>query len=185
MRVVNKIAIIQVSLMIFICLAMSLRGYIFNEMYREQMNYSFEGADSNASIAGYAFLSYWLIMIRFVPLDLILNLEVGKLLISTFIENDYHMAKADYETEEVLHCKAQSIQLIDELGQVDYIFCDKTGTLTKNELAMRAISVNGKLYDGSEESMLTKLAEETKSDKLEKFFECLSLNHDVITITNK
>ena len=37
--------------------------------------------------------------------------------------------------------------LIEELGQVHYLFSDKTGTLTRNEMQMRAITVGNTTYD--------------------------------------
>ena len=41
------------------------------------------------------------------------------------------------------------MQLPEELGQVSYLFCDKTGTLTKNELRMKKISIRGTLSEGN------------------------------------
>jgi len=46
----------------------------------------------------------------------------------------------------IVACKVQSLQLPEELGTVNHIFSDKTGTLTKNELIFRRISINGVLY---------------------------------------
>jgi len=90
-------------------------------------------------------------------------LEVAKIFTAVFIESDSQMLKVDPETGELLQCKAQSIQLTDETGQIDYIFCDKTGTLTKNELKMREISVNGKLYESNDNSLKTLLSELNKN----------------------
>ena len=40
------------------------------------------------------------------------------------------------------------MQLPESLGEVDHIFCDKTGTLTQNDLDAKAISINGTVYAG-------------------------------------
>ena len=40
------------------------------------------------------------------------------------------MAAVDRETGNIEHCKVQSMQLPEQLGEIDHIFCDKTGTLT-------------------------------------------------------
>ena len=42
--------------------------------------------------------------------------------------------------------KVQTSTLNEELGQVKFIFTDKTGTLTKNYMEYKAMSINGKIY---------------------------------------
>jgi P-type E1-E2 ATPase len=91
---------------------------------------------------------------RLVPLDLIFNTEIGKIVVSKMIENDFEMVKLETNEEtgetEMINCRVQSMQLPEELGCVNHIFCDKTGTLTKNELEFRGISFKGNLSQGKD-----------------------------------
>ena len=78
---------------------------------------------------------------RYIPFDLIMQTETGKIIYSKLMEWDLQMAHLDPETKELVSCKVQSMQLPESLGDVDHIFCDKTGTLTQNDLDVKAISV--------------------------------------------
>ena len=51
------------------------------------------------------------------------------------------------------------MQLPETLGEIDQLFCDKTGTLTQNDLSFRSISLQGKRFEGM-----------TKEEILEKFY---------------
>jgi len=45
--------------------------------------------------------------------------------------------------------QARTSDLIEEMGQVEFIFSDKTGTLTKNEMEFRKCFINYKVYGDS------------------------------------
>ena len=59
---------------------------------------------------------------------------MGRFMYIFYIENDYHMTVVDIEQKKAVGAVVKNFSVHDDLAQVDYIFCDKTGTLTKNEL---------------------------------------------------
>ncbi|KAH6894999.1 phospholipid-translocating ATPase [Coprinopsis sp. MPI-PUGE-AT-0042] len=48
---------------------------------------------------------------------------------------------------------ARSWNLSDDLGQIEYIFSDKTGTLTQNAMVFQKCSIGGKVYNGDASMM--------------------------------
>jgi hypothetical protein len=51
--------------------------------------------------------------------------------------------------EQMRGCIARTSNLIENLGQIKYVFSDKTGTLTCNKMEFKNMSVNGKVYVSS------------------------------------
>jgi P-type E1-E2 ATPase len=88
-----------------------------------------------------AFFRFYLVVNSFVPLDLLVIIELSKMFYTNFIEMDAWMMEPDYLMNEVKKAKCNTLNLHEELGQVEYLFCDKTGTLTKNELVFRGIAM--------------------------------------------
>lgn len=44
--------------------------------------------------------------------------------------------------------RARNSDIVEDLGLVEYVFSDKTGTLTSNEMQLRAVAVQGTAFGG-------------------------------------
>ena len=89
-----------------------------------------------------SFFSYFLLLNTLLPISLIVTLEIIKVLQSVLIMKDVQM----YSTERDRTAKVSSTSIIEELGQVNYIFSDKTGTLTRNVMEFKLMYVGSELY---------------------------------------
>lgn len=81
-----------------------------------------------------------LIFTNFVPISMIVTLEIVRFIQSYQVAFDSKMITDD------IWPVVQSSNLNEELGQIEYIFSDKTGTLTSNQMVFRTLSVNGNVY---------------------------------------
>ncbi|KAG6549287.1 hypothetical protein Mapa_009273 [Marchantia paleacea] len=78
-----------------------------------------------------------------IPISLYVSIEMIKFIQSTqFINNDIHM----YHRESNTPALARTSNLNEELGQIEYIFSDKTGTLTRNLMEFFKCSIGGVMY---------------------------------------
>ncbi|XP_020292999.1 phospholipid-transporting ATPase ID isoform X5 [Pseudomyrmex gracilis] len=93
-------------------------------------------------IALLVFFSYSIVLNTVVPISLYVSVEVIRFVQSFLINWDEEMYYAPTKT----HAKARTTTLNEELGQIEYIFSDKTGTLTQNIMTFNKCSVAGKCY---------------------------------------
>ncbi|XP_076762998.1 phospholipid-transporting ATPase IF [Xylocopa sonorina] len=88
------------------------------------------------------FLNFVVLYNYIVPISLYVTIELQKFLSSFFFSWDIDM----YDEATNQPALTNTSDLNEELGQIEYLFADKTGTLTENLMVFRRCSINGKTY---------------------------------------
>jgi P-type E1-E2 ATPase len=92
------------------------------------------------------FFSGFLLLTFLIPISLNVSIEVIKGFLGTFLTFDRKMFHEPINKG----CSVNNVSIIEELGQIDYILTDKTGTLTANEMVFKNLCVGGYSYTSSD-----------------------------------
>ncbi|ETE61196.1 putative phospholipid-transporting ATPase ID, partial [Ophiophagus hannah] len=144
-RLMNYLVLVIFLFLAIMCLILAIGNCIweYNQGYRFQV-YLPWATDVNSAFFS-AFLVFWsyvIILNTVVPISLYVSVEIIRLGNSCYIDWDHKM----YYPPHDMPAQARTTTLNEELGQIRYVFSDKTGTLTKNIMIFNKCCIAGKLY---------------------------------------
>lgn len=150
---------------------------ILNDISRDPNVWYLSGRE-NESQYHLVFVTFFILHTHLIPISLQVSLEVVRFFQANFIDCDLNMYDPSTDTRSV----AKNSNLNEELGQVRYIFSDKTGTLTQNEMIFKEVSVACQIIQISDTINLQEYL--TRGDEssiiFEEFFTTLSVCHTVL-----
>jgi len=139
---VNKLVVnivISQSIICSILAGLSQMWQVKDNMFDDLM---LEPTLAPAEQSTLAFFTYFLLLNTLLPISLQVALEVVKLVQAYFIEVDALMFS--WERDRLVKCQTASV--VEDLGQIGYIFSDKTGTLTRNVMEFKYMVVGSDFY---------------------------------------
>uniref|UniRef100_A0A3Q3W1C5 Phospholipid-transporting ATPase n=1 Tax=Mola mola TaxID=94237 RepID=A0A3Q3W1C5_MOLML len=117
---------------------------------------SSSGHLDSPSLSGfYMFFTMIILLQILIPISLYVSIELVKIGQIFFITNDIDLY--DEQSDSRIQCK--TLNITEDLGQIEYIFSDKTGTLTENKMVFRRCSIVGTEYPHKENIRLAVLEE--------------------------
>ena len=122
-------------------LAAILRGYYYKKNKLDKASGSSFGYTmySYSKESFFNYFTYLLLLNTMIPISLIITMEVVKIFQGYFMEKD----KYSYSKIRKKFLRVNSVSLNEECGMVNYIFTDKTGTLTCNKMVKHVINILG------------------------------------------
>ncbi|KAG1457835.1 hypothetical protein G6F46_009262 [Rhizopus delemar] len=142
-KATNPHVIANFCILAVICIVSSIMDSVQFNSSGSVRYFDFGIEGSNGSYSG--FVTFWVTLILYqniVPISLYISVEIVKTLAAYFIFADIDL----YHEETDTPCVPKTWNISDDLGQIEYIFSDKTGTLTQNVMEYRKCTINGVSY---------------------------------------
>ncbi|XP_027697849.1 probable phospholipid-transporting ATPase VB isoform X2 [Vombatus ursinus] len=163
----------QMNIDIFFCVwilfLMCLIGAIGHSLWKRTFSEipPFDVPDANGSFPSiglqgfYMFLTLIILLQTLIPVSLYVSIELVKLGQVYFLHNDIDL----YDEEVDLSIQCRALNITEDLGQIQYIFSDKTGTLTENKMVFRRCTIMGNEFSHQENAKRLETQRELDSDE--------------------
>ncbi|KAG5863820.1 hypothetical protein JTB14_001064 [Gonioctena quinquepunctata] len=180
---VDKLTNVQILLLFGVLFAMCLVCSIFNVLWinKHAMTDWYIGLEDASHNFVFNLLTFVILFNNLIPISLQVTLEVVRFVQAIFINMDSEM----YHDETNTPAMARTSNLNEELGQVKYIFSDKTGTLTRNVMEFKKCAVGQNIYTITEKVEDSSLVQNLQgghkdAEQLKDLLVLLSVCHTVI-----
>ncbi|XP_041879279.1 phospholipid-transporting ATPase IK isoform X2 [Corvus kubaryi] len=143
-HMMDRLVVVIFLVLLLTSLGLAVASGFWARTFQEKHSY-LAALYKHTTPAQQAFLNFWgftILLSIIIPMSMYITLEFIYLLNSCFINWDLEM----YYGAKDIPAEARSTSLSDQLGQVEYIFSDKTGTLTQNIMSFKKCCVNGTIY---------------------------------------
>ena len=141
-KLVNMQIIMLVAILVALSIISSVGDLVIRATANSKLAYLYIEDTSFAKQFFSDIFTYWVLYSNLVPISLFVTIEVVKYWQASLINSDLDIYYDRTDTPAI--CRTSS--LVEELGQIEYIFSDKTGTLTCNMMEFKQCSIGGIQY---------------------------------------
>lgn len=130
-----------------IAIAVTIAASLKNTWFLERIDstklfYSNPDNFTSASVAAITFITMFIAIQGIIPIPFYVTWDLVKLGQVYFINQDVEL----HDKKKNEQGKCNTLNITEDLGQIEYIFSDKTGTLTENVMLFKRCVINGKNF---------------------------------------